>query len=251
MLVQRRTDGTRLVRQHDHALMAGGLAGSWVGAEGDPGGLPFRVVLSTALHDLAWRELDAEPLHDPESGRPYGFDDHPVEPKLAAYRAGLNRVEEISGYAALLGSLHYSSLVDGERAGGFLAAEEERRARLRRELGTRAPERRVRSDLAWLKFFDGLSIRLCLTAPGGLEEALPAWLDPGAPLAPPDGGPPVRLEWEDERTAVLDPSPLAGLVELEVPIRELPGTRWEEPEALRRAWRRAGEGLWILSVVGP
>lgn len=250
MIVQRRTGGTRLVRQHDHALMAGGLAGSWVGAEGDSGGVPFRVVLATALHDLAWRELDAEPLHDTQSGRPYGFDEHPIGPKLAAYRAGLSRAEEISGYVALLGSLHYASFVEEGRAGGFLEAEEERRARLREELGPRAPEGRVRSDLAWLKFFDGLSIRLFLTAPGGVEEALPPWLDPRAPLDPPGDSPRMRVEWEDARTAVLDPSPLAGPLELEVPIRELQGTRWEEAEALRRAWRQAEEELWVLRLLG-
>lgn len=250
MLVQPRADRTRLVRQHDHALMAGGLAGSWATGERDAAGLPFRVVLATALHDLAWRELDAEPLFDPGSGRPCNFDEHPIEPKLAAYRAGLNRTEEISPYVALLGSLHYASFVDGERAGGFLAAEEERRVRLREELGARAPERRVRSDLAWLKFFDGLSIRLCLTAPGLVEEALPPWLDPGAPLDPPGDGPSLRLQWEDARTAILEPSPLAGPVELEVPIRELPGTRWEEARALRRSWRETDEELWTLRLAG-
>lgn len=250
MLVQPRPDGTRMIRQHDHALMAGGIAGGWTGAAGEAAGLPFRVVLATALHDLSWRELDAEPLLDPGSGRPRAFDEYPLEAKLSAYRAGLNRTEEISRYVALLGSLHYASFLTEDRAGGFLAAEEERRERLRSELGRRAPERRVRGDLAWLKFFDGLSIRLCLTAPEAVEEELPPWLDPGAPLEPPAGEPPLRLRWGDPDTAILEPSPLASPLDLEVPVRELPGRRWEGADELRRAWRKAGEEVWSLTILG-
>lgn len=271
MLVQVRRDGMRLVRQHDHALMAGALARSWgaVGREGRP--LPFRLVLATALHDLAWRELDAEPRYDADRGRPYGFDEHPLEPKLTAYRAGLNRVEEISPYAALLGSLHYASFLEGEGASGFLSSEQERRERLRAELerpplreaggptpgggeaGAPGPalERRTESDLAWLKFFDGLSIRLCLTAPGGVEDELPPWVDPDRPLEPPEGGERLRLAWEGPGTATLRPWPLAVPVRLEVPVRELGARRYGDAAALRRAWRAAEERQWRLTLRPP
>lgn len=271
MLVQVRRDGMRLVRQHDHALMAGALARGWgaAGPKGRP--RPFRLVLATALHDLAWRELDAEPRFDAERGRPYGFDEHPLEPKLAAYRTGLNRTEEISPYAALLGSLHYASFLGAGEASGFLSFEEERRERLLAELArppleeARVPapgggeagapgpalERRVERDLAWLKFFDGLSIRLCLTAPGGLEDELPPWLEPDRPLEPPEGGEPLRLAWEGPGTATLRPWPLAVPVRLEVPVRELGARRYADAAALRRAWQSAEERQWRLTLRPP
>lgn len=269
MLVQVRRDGMRLVRQHDHALMAGALARSW-DADGPEGpGLPFRVVLATALHDLAWRELDAEPRYDPDRGRPFSFDAYPLEAKLSAYRAGLNRVEEISPWAALIGSLHYASFLGEAEAPWFLASEAERRERLRAGLerptvraddgrpaagsgevgaGGESLDRRARRDLGWLKFFDGLSIRLCLTAPGGREEELPRWLEPDRPLSPPGDGGELRLAWLDPGAATLEPWPLVGPVALEVPVRELEATRYGDAGELRRAWRSTRERVWRLTL---
>lgn len=278
MLVQVRRDGMRLVRQHDHALMAGALARGWDAAGPEGRGLPFRVVLATALHDLAWRELDAEPRFDPERGRPYTFDEHPLEPKLAAYRAGLNRAEAISAWVGLLGSLHYASFLEVSEAAAFLASEAERRQRLLAELdrppvrgdgaaradgagpatgkggppvGRERLERRARRDLAWLKFFDDLSIRLCMTAPGGRREERPAWLDPDAPLRPPGEPDGLRLRWTTGAAATLEPWPLAGPIELEVPVRELDAARYADAGALRRAWRASREELWRLTVGPP
>lgn len=259
MLVQVREGGLRLIRQPDHAMQAGALARAWEGPGSDGGSLPLRVVLATALHDAAWREIDREPRFDPRTGRPHAFHDHPSAEKLEAYAAGLDRTERIAPYAALLASLHYASFVEGggavgadgppgeDRASAFLAAERERRRRLEAE-GARRP---VREDLAWLKFFDGLSIRLCLTSPGRREEELPAWLDPEAPVSPPDPAPEMALRWQAGDAATLDPWPFAGAVDASVPVRDLPGVRYGDDGALRRAWSAAGERIWPLRLRPP
>lgn len=282
MIVQVRRAGLRLIRQHDHALMAGQLAHAWR-PEGDP--LPFRLSLAVGLHDLAWRDLDREVRYDPATGRPHDFASYPLEPKLRAYSAGLDEMESLDPWVGLLGSLHYASFLDDERAPDFLAAERERQSRLRARLrgrygpGTpnegRRPARghgragrderghrgdqavepdpgglgdRVERHVEWLKFFDGLSLRLCLSPPGVPDEGLPPWLDRRAPIPSP-GGAAIVPCWRSGRRVELKAAPLSGPLRLTVPVRDLPQRSYSGPPALQRAWSEARVRSWRLAVV--
>lgn len=261
MIVQVRGDRLRVIRQHDHALAAGALAGGWTGPGPEAESHPFRVVLATGLHDLAWRELDAEPRYDPESRRPFSFDAFPLEEKLAAYGAGVSRMGEISPWIGLLGSLHYASFLEEERARGFLEAEAERQERLLGRLEARrespagaaaGPDlplrRRAEADLAWLKFFDGLSLRLCLTPPAVPDGELPPWLDRAhAPEAP--DGTRVDTTWEGEGAVRVAPPVFGDGLALEIPCRDLPAAAFPDAGALRSAWRAAEETTWRLRVL--
>ncbi len=264
MLVQARGGRLRLIRQHDHALVAGALARAWVGRGSGAQGHPFRLVLATGLHDLAWRELDAEPRYDAETGRPLPFHAFPLEEKLAAYRSGVSRMEEISPWIGLLGSLHYASFPEGERADAFLRSEAERQDRLLRRLEARRrspgeggresdspgpPLReRAEADLAWLKFFDGLSIRLCLTPPPVPDAELPPWLDRTEAPEAPDGSR-VATTWEGEATVRVDPPVFGDGLALEIPFRQLSAASYPDAGTLRAAWREAEERIWRLRVL--
>lgn len=281
MIVQPRSDRLRLVRQHDHALAAGELAHAW---RPDSGPLPFRLVAAVGLHDVAWRELDDRPRLDPETGRPHAFDTYPLGPKLRAYAAGIDEMEAVDPWIGLLGSLHYASFLDGGAARRFLASERERRERLRAKLrgrraggagageGEAAPrggggaeeggapagtggggrgagvEGRLRRHLRWLKFFDGLSLRLCLAPPAVADDALPAWIDRDAPATPP-AGQELTPRWSGEGRVDLGPAALAGPVTLEVPFRDLPRLGYDDADALEAAWRGARERTWRLRVL--
>lgn len=248
MLVHRRPDALWLFRQQDHALLAGELAYAWRGTGGEEAGgaLPFRLVWTTSVHDLAWQPLDAEPRLDPGTGLPTSFHDHPLEEKLSAYDRGVDRLAEVSPYAGLLVSRHYTSFVAGEpTAEAYRRREERRQAELRGRLpaGLRSP-RTLERELAFLKLFDTLSLYLCLASPAA-AEARPPWLVPDDRVTPPDGGE-VALEWAGEGTVLLSPCPFRGAVEARVPYRELPARRYGDAEELRRAWRRAPRRHWTV-----
>ena len=53
MILQHRDDAIRCILQHDHALLSGELALAW------RPGLPQEMVLTIALHDLAWQPHNA------------------------------------------------------------------------------------------------------------------------------------------------------------------------------------------------
>lgn len=249
MIVQRRNDGLRLIAQHHHALAAGELAHRWRLGGDEPPGLPFLLVLTVALHDVAWKALDERPRYDPDTGRPHGFDDYPLAEKLEAYREGIGRMASVHPYAGLLGSLHYCSFLEESEAGEFLAREVERREALWREPALRGRERGAAArDLPLLQFFDGLSLRLCLAPPAVPDDALPSWLDRDAQVRAP-GGRALRIAWRGEEVVGIRPFPFDAPVELALPVRDLSRSRYPDPDALAREWDRTRSGRWRLRLV--
>jgi len=248
MLVQYRRDGRlRLFRQHDHALLAGELAASWTGIGREPTELPFDLVLAAALHDLAWDELDEHPEWDQEGRSPYAFHSYPLEPKLAAYRNGLDRLERIYPYAALLGSLHYTSFPEVSAIASLQEAEADRRRKLKDMLQAEpVEEARLEHDLAYLKFFDILSIVLCLTPPSASTDGQPEWVATAHHPETPDGGH-VHVTWWDDDVVHIDPFPFRASLEIRLPFREVPDDL-DGPEAFSAAWARAVPGHWWLCI---
>lgn len=245
MLAQPRLDGRlRVVRQHDHALLSGRLAMSWIGFEREPRPLPFDLVLATALHDAAWWELDRRPVRDDETGCPHSFFTHPSGVKLAAYRSGLDRLEGLSRHCALLASMHYTSFTDAAETPEFVRAETERRERLARELDIGDEDTdRLSSELAYLRLFDNLSIFLCLTSPGSDDRQQPDWIEDLRHLKSPEG-PLLHLTWLGEDLVHVDPFPFRDAVSLRLPYRELARQTFDTQEELDRAWDDAPEVSW-------
>lgn len=249
MLIQEREDALRLVRQPDHALASGEMAARWRTPDGE--GLGARLVVAVAMHDVAWRELDAHPRLDAERGRPFGFQDYPLAEKLDAYARGVERMAEVDPYVGLLGSLHFSSFPDEERASGFLRRQARRREELREALavgqGLRDPAEELDRDLPLLKLFDTLSLYCCLAAPGSLEEARPGWVDRDGLAAAPDGTP-LELGWRGAHRLTVRPFRFRAPFTIRLPVRDLPRRSWSEPEALRRDWEEARVRVWELRV---
>ena len=214
VIVRERTGSFLLVRQHDHALAAGVFAGHWT-----EGPRPYESALyAVANHDVAWRELDREVHWNEETGRPHAFSDYPVEPKVAAYGAGVDLVEATDPYAACLCSMHYEKLLRQfgrtEDEARFVEAEARRQERLRAGM-SEEEVRNLDRNLDFLRLCDGLSLFVCLNEPG--EE--------GQPPPYPEGfrfdGTTFVPAWEDGHTLRFEPNPFAGPFEVVIPYEEI------------------------------
>ncbi|MFQ5689744.1 MAG: DUF3891 family protein [Gemmatimonadota bacterium] len=249
MLVQIRRDGhLRFIRQHEHALLSGQLAAAWCGPGREAEPLPFEVVFAVALHDLSWRKLDATPRVDPALGRPPSFYEIPLDERLAAYSAGLDEVERIHPYAALLASLHYASFPELRAVDPFQSGERERRDRLRRALDLGPEdEGRVQHHLAFLRLFDNLSLFLCLTPPAAACEELPDWVDACRHSSAPDGAT-IHLTWVGDEVVHVDPFPFRAPLAAGVRYRELEAEVCGDEPALRAAWRSTEPRFWSIDV---
>ena len=212
MIVREVREGFVLIGQHDHGLAAGEIARHW-GREPRPSP---STVYAIAQHDLGWRELDESVLWNDGTDRPHDFLDYPSEPKVRAFAAALDLLEERDPHAACLSSMHYTTLMqnsENEAEVRFREAENLRQQRLRGDL----PDENVETlehDLRLLKLCDGLSLFICLNEPGR-EASQPPPYPGGFAL---DGEEYVP-EWVDERTLRVRPDPFIGPFEVELPYR--------------------------------
>ncbi|HEY8450293.1 MAG TPA: DUF3891 family protein [Bacillota bacterium] len=227
MIVRERSQEFVLIGQHDHAQLSGWLALLW-GNERVAAPPPPRdaLYLAAGLHDIGWVPLDRQPLWNQRAQRPYDFIDLPVEVRVEHYRQGLDLVEGLDAYAALLCSRHYLSFFPSQAAPGlsetersFIGGERARQRRLQSQLQQSGRTRelaRCDFDLALLKLWDALSLYVALNEPGSAKAAEHPWYRHGFPPLPPhpEGtdapGQPLRLtaRWLDDQRVALDPFPL-------------------------------------------
>jgi hypothetical protein len=210
MIVREQSDSYVLIKQHDHALASGEFAKYWARRP--------RPLVSTlyaiAHHDVAWREPDARVRWNEETGRPYSFVDYPPEPKVRAYAAGLDWLEERDPYAACLCSMHYETLMrrfgSSEAEETFADAESRRQERLRAGMSQEELEN-LGYNLRLLRLCDGLSLFVCLNEPGGDDHPPP--YPGGFELM----GRTFEPIWGDRGTLRLDPNPFSGAFDLSIP----------------------------------
>lgn len=116
MILQEAGDQLIVIRQTDHAVLAGFFAREW-GNELFQRPEPFESFrLATAEHDNGWREWELLPQIDAKTRLPYSFMSVPTETHMQLYQRGIERLAKVDKYAALLVNMHCHSLYDRTRA---------------------------------------------------------------------------------------------------------------------------------------
>ena len=116
MIVQDQNSQLILIRQTDHAMLAGFLARHW-GNEMFRRPEPFAsFCLAASEHDNGWTEWEMRPEVDSVTFAPYNYLSIPTAEHMELYRRGIERVVKVDHYAGLLVSLHCADLYDRSRA---------------------------------------------------------------------------------------------------------------------------------------
>ena len=102
MLVLRQRNAIQVITQNDHARLAHDFLSLWT-ADGLPEH-PLRdhLLLATAEHDNGWREADAAPLTDLDTGWPSDFRSYPETDRRRLWQRGVDRFAETDPLVALL-----------------------------------------------------------------------------------------------------------------------------------------------------
>ncbi|PTX64348.1 uncharacterized protein DUF3891 [Melghirimyces profundicolus] len=229
MIVREEKDRYILIRQHDHGRVSGDIADHW---KETPDASTRTAV---RYHDVGWEELDRSVRWNPKTGKPYSFVDHPMEDKIRAYHSGVNRVEEMDGWAACLCSMHYVSFFSKPReeaAVRFVERETERQRRWTGGTGE-ADRRKLEERLRFLKLCDDLSLFLCLNSPGKNEHP---WYRAGFR----SGSERFLPRWEETDLLRLEPLPFFVTFEVVLPYQEISFSGKPLKEGVHRI-RVAGE----------
>lgn len=212
MIVRKLEDSFLLIRQHDHGQISGEFARHWSAAT-----TPQRPTLfAITNHDVGWQELDDEVRFNPETGEPYSFIDYPLEPKLRAYKHGLDQLEVQEPYASYLCSMHYGSFVQNSEettAIEFREREAGRRGRLEKRLPTEWLEN-AEYNFRLLQLCDDLSLFVCLNEPG---ENTVSWYKDGFDFMDQK----LHPVWEDTQTLRLSPNPFSDPFDFTVPYERV------------------------------
>ena len=217
-------DGAWLaIGQPAHAWVSGQAARAWGNAAFVAPEPWEEVCLAAEQHDIGMAAWDLAPALNPQTGRAYAFAEMPRPVHVELWSHAAERLLAQSRYAALLVSLHGTTLYERypatthlELVAAYLDGQRALQADLRASLGA-APDE-VERNRELLFFWDWLSLALCLD-----------WAPAASPELP--GAGPLRLEAADGGTLTLDPWPFARPeVRLHAEGRGLPGPFASEAE---------------------
>lgn len=167
-----------LISQMDHARIAGEIADVWGNETVPP--LPLADVLAASVrhHDDGWKEWEAEPQVDPETGGPRNFTEMPMPEVTPIWMQSIEQAAKRDPLDGLWVSKHFTYLAEQARPGrrenkvekgaidAFLVGQKPLRKIWRGKAYKRfgdIPELEagVEIGLKWLQFFDSLSLWLC------------------------------------------------------------------------------------------
>ncbi|OIJ12783.1 hypothetical protein BKP35_09385 [Anaerobacillus arseniciselenatis] len=209
-----------LFEQHEHAKACGDFAEAWRDEYFIEKKKRDEVVYAIVEHDNGWIELDEKPSLNKKTQMPYSFINYPLKPKLKAYTNGINRVEDIDNYAALLCSLHFSSFFEGYTNGrgeGFLKQERRRQQRLMEKLNINKKDRALQFHYELLQFCDNLSLYLCMNTPGVAKKNEVNWFRSGfSQKFAFNQYQTISAHWLDEATVALSDFPFKNEVTVSI-----------------------------------
>ncbi|MFL1674445.1 DUF3891 family protein [Paenibacillus dendritiformis] len=212
MIMRTRNEERVLIRQHDHGFISGEAAKHFDPARVGGTERWEEAVLAAYEHDRSWIGLDHTPIWNDADAEPFTFMDYPIVPKLAFYRIGLDEIEQMNAYAALLCSLHFVSFFRTEEQPEiiqFLRHERARQARIREQLGG-LDDQAVTEHFRLLQFCDDLSLYVCLNEPGTAKEDEFPWYQDGFERTEafnPETGTQLVAEWVSETEVRVRPFP--------------------------------------------
>jgi hypothetical protein len=251
-MILQQDDPMVVIRQTDHAFLAGFFAREW-GNETFTRPEPFAsFCLAVAEHDNGWQEWELAPGVDPKTFMPYSFMTVPTEEHVALYQRGIERAVKADLYAGLLVAAHCTGLYDRAKAtmpgysAKYVKTQEQHHAndfvqRLRLQLlrlkvdlrnnpATKpfTEEKLIKANSQRLDVLDRLSLFFCL---GGADETIIE----GVPVN--DEG--AEVDWEIRKTGknefTLAPYPFRREpLEFAILARRIPKRRYTEDIELQK-----------------
>jgi Protein of unknown function (DUF3891) len=236
VLVRREEGRALAIGQLSHSWLSGQLAREWGNARFDGVEPREEIALGAEQHDIGWALFDLDPKLSPDTGLPRSFLELSVEEHLAIWRGAPERLLSQSLHAALVVSMHGSSLSElrahndpgqAPLLQAHIDEERERQRSLSAVLGV-SPDQAARTRRQmWT--WDGLSLALCNAWRPFVAREVPGV----------DGLVELELRDGEDGTSTLDPWPFAA-AELTVrcEAREL-APSYEHERAMRDALKHA------------
>jgi len=157
-----------MITQHDHANLSGQITENFNIKILNNDTYFDDLVTAAYEHDRGWIVMDETPFWNDQSNGPYSFTDFPMLIKLLCYKNGIDEVESVNNYAALLCSMHYADFFSdtvNKDCIRFKNLELKRQANIQ-DLLKPIDANLLFQHFRMIQFCDRLSLYICLNEPG-------------------------------------------------------------------------------------
>ncbi len=241
-----------LIRQTEHARIAGQIARSWRAGPLAPADSVEQLVEAIFHHDDGWFDWERQPQIDPATGMPRDFLEMPQTDSLAIWTRCIAKADRLGPLAAYAVAGHFCALLEhsskttptaGSPAAKFLQQYAVARSEWKATWIAQNPSENTTEladqAVAWLQMFDALSLWLCCA-----DRTTTRSLHP--PI-----GPEVTVVPKAPGTFGLEPWPLdCEELELTIPGQFVPAGRFTSSEELNGKLDRIVELLVTLEPDG-
>ncbi|MBN8192109.1 DUF3891 family protein [Bacillus sp. NTK074B] len=223
MIIRETKDSFLMIKQHDHAYVSGETIKHVNKNLLKADDLFDDVVYAAHQHDRSWIGLDHTPIWNDEKQIPFTFSDYPLLPKLAFYKMGVDEIEAINLYAALLCSLHFCSFFAKSKDPHclqFLQDEASRQKTIRKHL-PELDEELLIQHFQLLQLSDNLSLYFCLNEPGLEKENEHPWFKDGFKNTEGfhSGNQKLKARWVNEHEVTLEDYPFETDFQVTLPYK--------------------------------
>ncbi|NIK77205.1 hypothetical protein FHS15_002330 [Paenibacillus castaneae] len=249
MIVYEKEDAFILIAQHDHARVSGDLVSAWRNEMFLSEDRREDLNYAAYEHDSSWIQLDRIPLWNDAAQSPFSFRDFPGNIRFVFYTKGLDKVEETNAYAALLGSILYTTLAEkfrNEDTIDFVEHEFSRQSAIIERLNVNV--KLLQMHVKALLLCDELSLFVCMEQPGTprreyewFANGFSYWFGESEQAT-------LIADWKDDRTILLDPFPFQKEVETKLPYKEVSKSDAEQ-YGISEAYQRAHTREYTLKFV--
>lgn len=172
MIVREHEKEFILIEQHNHGHLAKDIMSKFSKAMFPEDRWRESILTAIANHDIGWSSFDRQPFWNDEKLAPYRFTDFPLLPKIVLYKQGIDCVETMDPYAAMLCSFHYEQFIENNEereAKQFVEQEHKRRERLAGQVEG-FNHILFEKHYALLQLGDNFSLYCCVNDPGVTKE---------------------------------------------------------------------------------
>jgi hypothetical protein len=254
MIVRETSESFILITQHDHATVSGQLAELWAEDFFWKQAYVPETLLAIYQHDRGWIPLDAVPAWDAQQQKVFSFIGYPPTEKLNQYTQGIDEVEAMNPYAAILCSRHYCSFMNGSNVveKDFIEQEFKRQARLKQAVHVNGTEKEALLSYHFrlLQLFDDLSLYLCMNHPGvSKKDEFPFFRNgfKNSEKFAFTGGKKIEAFWKDVHTIAVLPFPLSQACTVSLPYKELSKIHINE-HGLGKAYQEASLQTYEFAI---
>lgn len=231
MIVRDSRDTFTFIAQHDHATISGEmfmmLKKEFVSAE-------HYESLSFAIfqHDRAWQVPDSAPIWDDFRQEPFDFNSYPEELKVSFYKNGIDQVDRVNSYSAILCSMHYSSFYENslnDAGKSFYEREIQRQKHLISKLKINKDFLDYQQRI--LKFCDDLSLYVCMNEVGATKTEEVEWFKKGfenSELFNDKNDTKIVASYVDKNTVSFNVSPFTQKFEIKLPVKVVAKTQIQQ-----------------------